>query len=548
VAYIKTLFAIYDWIRNHNRLPKTASGSDFILHELELKDQSKAYARSQRIQENIQESILPSSLRLRRRALLSMAMELESYPMSEVEQEPLLPDTQKEQDPPPIKLLNIETPALPPRSRVLQFTRNPAFSVYRRIFLSIFLINIYHAHHIITMRRRSKYSPLLVDLSTAASANMLVAILVRQDYILNTLFRLCWLIPFVTPLRIRRSIAKIYEYGGLHSGAAVCSVLYFSLLSAILTREYMTFRIADPLIMISTFTIVAILWCMLIAAYPTIRSKRHNIFEATHRFGGWIVLGTFFPQLWLFTRALGHQAGPDSPGAVLTKLPAFWLLLITAFHVALPWMRLRRILIRPERLGVGVHAIRLHLDERIKNCVVYRIADKPFTEWHSFACIPEPKDSGGSLIISNSGDWTRRAINNPKKYYYTKGIPTVGVLCMAKVFRNVIIVTTGSGIGPCLGTMMDIPAIKCRILWSAPSPRQTFGEEIYRRVLEVDSKAVIIDTYAGGRRDVVVLAYHMYMTEKAEAVFCISNKSLTKKLVYEMESRGVPAFGPIWDS
>ncbi|CAG8980263.1 hypothetical protein HYALB_00010264 [Hymenoscyphus albidus] len=411
---------------------------------------------------------------------------------------------------------------LPPKGRFLRFARCTAFGVYRRIFLAVFIINIWQGHCILTLRRRSKYSPLLVDVSTAFALNMFIAVLIRQDYIINLLFRICWLVPFSAPLRLRRSLAKIYEYGGLHSGTAVCSVLWFSLLSAILVWEFVTLRIADPLIMIAS---------------------RHNTFEVIHRFGGWVVLGLFWPYLWLFTRALGHQSGPSSPGAVLTKLPAFWLLIGSCFHVALPWMRLRRLEIKPERLGVGVHAIRLHFNEKISNCVVYRIADSPLKEWHSFACIPSVNGRGGSLVVSNAGDWTRRAVNNPKRAYYTRGIPTVGVLCMAQLFRKVIIVTTGSGIGPCLGTMMKIPATKCRVLWSAPEPRRTFGDEICDSVMEVDQEAVIIDTHAVGRKDLVGLAYSLYVEEKAEAIFVVSNKALTKHLVYEMESCGVPAFG-----
>ena len=115
------------------------------------------------------------------------------------------------------------------------------------------------------MKRRSKYSPLLVDISTAASANMLIAILIRQDYVLNTLFKLTWFIPFWFPLRVRRSLAKLYEYGGLHFGAAVCSVLFFTLLSAILIWEFITIRIADPLIMMCTFTVICILWASLMS-------------------------------------------------------------------------------------------------------------------------------------------------------------------------------------------------------------------------------------------------------------------------------------------
>ena len=34
----------------------------------------------------------------------------------------------------------------------------------------------------------------------------------------------------------------------------------------------------------------------------------------------------------------------------------------------------------------------------------------------------------------------------------------------------------------------------------------------------------------------------------AEAVICISNKTLTWQVVHGFEQRGIPAFGPVWDS
>jgi hypothetical protein len=439
--------------------------------------------------------------------------------------------------------------SLPPRSILLRFLRYSVFSVYRRIFLSIFLLNIWQGYHIITLPRRSKYSPLLVDISTLFSLNLFLAILIRQDYIINLLFKLCWIIPHSTPLRIRRSLAKIYEYGGLHSGAAVCSVLWFSLLSLILVWEYRAYRIADPLILASSGIIILLLWAILITAFPALRINYHNLFERIHRFGGWIVLVLFWIELYLFTRALGHQAGPSSPGAELTKLPAFYLLLLSTFHVALPWFRLRRLELTPERLGVGVHAIRLHHSEAVKSCVVYRIATSPLDEWHSFACIPSSSGKGGSLIVSNAGDWTRRTVNNPSLTYYTRGIPTVGVLCLTRLFRNIIIVTTGSGIGPCLGTLSSLSACtRFRILWSASDPRSTFGEGICEEVRRLDGEAVVIDTKREGRRDLGKLAYNLYRSEEAEAVFVVSNRKVTRRVVYELESRGVPCFGPVWDS
>jgi hypothetical protein len=35
---------------------------------------------------------------------------------------------------------------------------------------------------------------------------------------------------------------------------------------------------------------------------------------------------------------------------------------------------------------------------------------------------------------------------------------------------------------------------------------------------------------------------------KAEAVLVVSNPIFTRKMVFDLESRGVPAYGPIFDS
>ncbi|PMD13112.1 hypothetical protein NA56DRAFT_586155, partial [Hyaloscypha hepaticicola] len=60
--------------------------------------------------------------------------------------------------------------------------------------------------------------------------------------------------------------------------------------------------------------------------------------------------------------------------------------------------------------------------------------------------------------------------------------------------------------------------------------------------------AVIFDIRRDGRPDLLRLVWKLYNLEKVEVVFIISNPKLTRKVVYGLESRGVPAFGPIWDS
>ena len=184
---------------------------------------------------------------------------------------------------------------------------------------------------------------------------------------------------------------------------------------------------------------------------------------------------------------------------------------------------------------------------RVGPVVGIRITHNPLTEWHAFATIPEADGSSFSLIVSDAGDWTKKQIQEPSNSYWIRGIPITGVLRMAAVFRRVVIVTTGSGIGPCLSMLVSHP-VPSRILWSTPNPLQTYGENIMEAVVKADPQAMIINTRASGRPDMVALTYHLYLESKAEAVFVISNPSLTRKVVYGMESRGIPAYGPIWDS
>ncbi len=121
---------------------------------------------------------------------------------------------------------------------------------------------------------------------------------------------------------------------------------------------------------------------------------------------------------------------------------------------------------------------------------------------------------------------------------------------MSLIFRSVVLVTTGSGIGPCLNLLAMDPSNRpsVRVLWSAPKPLATFGEEIVGNVRAADPESVIWDTKKFGRPDMVALTWQLLKESQAEAVFVISNPRVTKMVVYALESRGVAAYGPIFDS
>ncbi|KAH7308817.1 hypothetical protein BKA65DRAFT_354171, partial [Rhexocercosporidium sp. MPI-PUGE-AT-0058] len=409
---------------------------------------------------------------------------------------------------------------LPPKHhpRPLRHARHTFLNVYRRLFSIVFVLNIVGVG-ILLWRYDGHYNLVFLGhLATAAAANIMIALLARQDYIVNAMFRICWSFPLSSPLRLRRILAKVYEYGGVHSGAAVSSVLWFALFTGFLTSQFVNQGLLkSPAVITTTYILLLLLVSIVVTAYPHFRFSSHNTFENFHRWGGWFSLAMFWAELVLFIHAQTPDIGPG-----LVRQPAFYFLLVSSLHSILPWLRLHKLHIAAEKLSN--HAVRLHFTEPVPLFVGLRISDAPLKEWHSFACIPARSGSGGSVLISNAGDWTKKTIQKPRPYYWVKGVPVTGVLCMARLFRKVVIVTTGSGIGPCLAVIQDIPSrgTACRVVWSTPSPLQTYGSEICDAVKAVDCDAIIIDTRKNGRPDLVAIAFDLYCREKAEAVFIIS--------------------------
>jgi ABC-type thiamin/hydroxymethylpyrimidine transport system permease subunit len=90
--------------------------------------------------------------------------------------------------------------------------------------------------------------------------------------------------------------------------------------------------------------------------------------------------------------------------------------------------------------------------------------------------------------------------------------------------------------------------VPIRLIWSTRSPRTTYGDALVDEILAAQPDALIWDTAVSGKPDLVKLAYDAVQSFGAEAVICISNQRLTQQVVEEMEARGIPAYGAIWDS
>ena len=154
---------------------------------------------------------------------------------------------------------------------------------------------------------------------------------------------------------------------------------------------------------------------------------------------------------------------------------------------------------------------------------------------------------GSLILVSRAGDWTAKLIRSPPTKLWVRGIPTMGVLHIAPIFKKVVLVATGSGIGPVLSLLTKVK-IDCRILWSTPNPEATYSSSVIDNVCQADPAAIIINTSVSGRPDLVNQSYELYSKSGAEAIFIISNPRVTRTVVYGLESRGVPIFAPIFDS
>ncbi|KAK6080406.1 AMP-binding enzyme [Seiridium cupressi] len=392
-------------------------------------------------------------------------------------------------------------------------------------------------------------------LGTLTAINLCLAVLIRQDFVINALYTICCSVPRSWPLVVRKKFAKIYHLGGVHSSAAVCASMWLlasNISNIVCQLAPHTCSAAPPQslgVAIVSWILTTFFLTMFGFAWPPMRKRNHDLFEKVHRFIGWSMLGLFWAQVVLTINDT-KQAG-ETLGDASVRAPTFWLLVVASFCIISSWLFLRKVRVDSEVLSP--HAVRLHFDYTVPvNGSFTRISRRPLLEWHSFATIPAPeavngRPKGYSLVVSNAGDWTKDCIQNPPTHLWVRSVPTCGVMRIATLFNRVVVIATGSGIGPMLGHIQNHHC-PTQLLWSTPNPEKTFGRPFVESVQQKIPNAVIHDTRVLGRPDLVKMGYNLAKGFNAEAVIIIANEKITKKVVYGLETRGIPAYGAIWDS
>lgn len=433
------------------------------------------------------------------------------------------------------------TPDPLPYPRYARF-RWTVFTVYRRLFSTVFVANLI-AFIYAAARNRN-----LEHFVNAAAINLLGVGLARHALVVNLMFDCLCSLPRSAPLWLRRLAAKIFHYGGIHSGCGVSTAMWYIGFIVLLSMEAADPGISaevTPAILTLAWTILLLLLAIIIAAYPVFRFKNHNWFEFTHRFSGWIAIGLFWPLLFLFAQ---KARGSMSLGGYMTRLPAFWIIIILTMAIIHPWLYLRKVPVVAE--PISSHAIRLHFDfMEIKFGKGFAISRHPLRDWHGFAQFGDLDGKGFSALVSKVGDWTTRCIEDPPTHVWKRGIPITGFGYCMKMFRSFIIVTTGSGIGPCLSFILLKDRPPMRVMWQTRSPLKTYGQGILDCVSNLDPNPVIIDSdKTGKRQDMLPLILDLVKHAGAEAVLVVSNPVFTRRIIFELEARNIPAYGPLFDS
>ncbi|MET9271924.1 hypothetical protein [Kribbella sp. NPDC003557] len=374
-------------------------------------------------------------------------------------------------------------------------------------------------------------------LALIAQLNFTLGILVRQQFFVNWLSRCVMKAPKSWPLRLRWALAKGYHLGGLHVGGAVCGTVWFLVLTVVATGR------VGALLLLVYYVQALLLLAIVITARPRARARRHDLFERVHRFGGWGLSLLF----WIGAVLLADERRGATPLAwAFVTTPTVWVLMLTTISSLVPWTMLRRIPIEVVRPSSHVALVRAGRG-RPPAGSARAIARHPLRQWHSFAVIPTPGGPGFRMTVSRAGDWTSDFIDNPPTHIWVRGVATAGMANYGTVFRRVAYLVTGSGIGPVLAHVLAA-RVPHKLVWVTRDPVKTYGQDLVDEILAAQPDALIWDTDAHGKPDMVKLAYSAYDESGAEAVICVSNKSLTWSVVHGLERLGIPALGPIWDS
>jgi hypothetical protein len=381
-----------------------------------------------------------------------------------------------------------------------------------------------------------------------ALVNVVVAVLVRNELFLNCLY-VVLVSSFRSPrlpVGMKNCVTSGLLYlGGIHAGCGVSSTIWVAVALGDLLEgaEQSTHWAVAPI----AGALLAELLAMCVMAVPPVRARAHNLFEYSHRFLGWCSLLTVWVLVlvrigWPTARIAGGQFFLASA----SRSPELWLAALASGLVILPWVGVRKVKVCSRVPSPAVVEITFLAGSGVGR--FGRISRHVLSDWHSFALVScgSPSTSH-KMLICRAGDFTGELINAPPTRLYVRKVGYPGLPYCMSMYQRVVVIASGAGVAPYVSMLSRQYHGRCRLIWIGRAFRATFGDEFCDRVFEWPD-LLLVDTANGGRPDLVSLAVDNYHGFGADAVFIGSNPTGTRQILSGCRARGIPAFGPSWDS
>ncbi|KAF2652562.1 hypothetical protein K491DRAFT_564359, partial [Lophiostoma macrostomum CBS 122681] len=461
-------------------------------------------------------------------------------------------------------------------------------SAYHILFSSVLIANL----ALLATVHITSHPPLTPSTAMlATSTNLLLALLIRNEHIINLFFTLLSRLASgaYTPPFLKRRIADFHHYGGLHSSAALGAVLWYIQYTALKTMSLVyllrlrsestgeygrVWRAGDEAKMEGwecvdvalCYTVLLILLAICITALPGMRRRWHNLFEKTHRFGGWASIVGLWVHVVGQSFAMQKYVAAGVSLVPLWKTPAFYLLLGITGLVVHPWLYVRRV--RVATAVVDPHSTTLIFPyNNMPASSTMRFSTNPLTEWHAFATIPSATGlPAAKIIVARAGDWTDSLIHDPPQNLWIRRLPARNFLAFARCWDRILLVGTGAGIGPVVSFLGSVKRQAERggqvqklvkVLWCARDPFSAEWEHVRRAIERVDPGPWILESRSksGGRGagrnkrpDLLEESKAMVREYGLQAAFVVGNKTVTDVIVGGLKAVGIPGYGAVFDS
>jgi hypothetical protein len=228
---------------------------------------------------------------------------------------------------------------------------------YHRLILGVLLINTGAlGYHLGRGDWLIDDGSALSGLSALMLLNLTAAVLIRQQNLLNVVYGVAGRAPRSWPLWIRWSVSKVHHVGGVHVGGALAGTAWLGAFTVVasVARAHDAASVSVTTLVLS-WTLVALVLLVVVCAAPPVRTRAHNVFEASHRFGGWSAIGLF----WALTIHLAlYRRGDAAAVEAIVSSWQIWVLAMLTGSVASPWLRLRRVAVTVERPSAHAAIVR----------------------------------------------------------------------------------------------------------------------------------------------------------------------------------------------